>query len=1361
MLGLSSGWTQPGVNMDRTAIPASPSTFGSVGASTSVSLPTGTLQVGIPLYTVSGYGLSVPISLGYAATGIQVNQPAGNVGLGWGLNTGGFITRIVRDKPDDKNNGYAGYNIYNFTNCWERGTYVEAALNCNTPFPGQPNSGTTQDVDFLENILKGFTGIDPSTGEWNNDAKWDTQPDVYYFNVLGLSGRFVLDANGFPVLTPYQNLKITYNDKGSSPSLTNCGQEIFGWTITDGNGYNYIFEVADVVTQQTQIPAHCNRPASTYSQSYTSTWYLTEIIGPNGDTEIKFNYSASIQPPYSYTQTTKNRYSYVSGARNSCLDGSPNFDIITTITQNTTQSLTAITFPQGRVDFTYGFNRTDLTNGKALSVIEIKDNSPRVIHRINFSYGTFTVAGNANLRALKLQKVKIDNQPDYVFKYYEGSIPPLNSFQIDAWGYYNGNGSTDAIPAFQSSSISYPGANREAVLETTRQGTLQEVIYPTGGLARFEYQLHNYLEGGINKNWGGLRIAKVITFPDPINLNQKYEQVYTYTREEDGQPAQSSGTINNFLYPLQYLQGSHNIQGNRRSNYQVENYVVRSSNPSNYNELNFDAGLVYKYVIESVPTQGKTIHRFTCFEDAASKDVPAQKYELNGQNPRFVIWKTNGSGICLDDSRPQGMNYPPYLPNTSRAWRRGLPIYVKVKAQDNRTLSYTENEYIFESNRPLLIPYPQDQGNWEYRVANGLVVENGGWAYLNGVLTSHNIVYGTYKEESEWIYLTKTIQTTYDEQGVNSASQITEFFYNPKNLQVSEVVNTTIDGRTLISRYKYPVDIVNAGTWLYPFAYESGSYTSPVGPMTNTLWEMMKRGMNTVVIEEQSIEKKGTVEHTLAASLNLYEFPVPADTFERRSVKRQIFHPFNQLSVKTNTSAMILPKNVLQLEIKSPVTNFTPASLNTSGELSYDSCYKPQGLVFKYDTRGRVVEQQVRQTPVTARIYDTQNNVLMAEVVNAQTNEIGYESFESVDQTNDWDYTFTNTIGTPPDPPLSHTGKIGARGIFKRKNLPAGTYRVSLWGRRVGSGTSITIGGQSITLPTSTSRFHYIERQITLSAQGNIEINSNSNLIDEVRIHPADAWMTTQTYEPLVGITSGTDINNQSTYYSFDSQYRPYLVRDKDQNILSETTYNYAPPLVADFTPATCYNTGVSKSFTAQLLSPTGAAPTYTWDFGDGTTATGSSLSKTYSNTGSYQVTLTVSQSGYMSGKVQKTVQVYPPLSAFFDCLSQDGAGVPCGFKADNCFEYPGIQGCSDFKVALNISGGKTPYASIGWYRRVGTSGSFTLVPSLNEKTETDPGFFCGYQNSIYLYCEVRDACGNLFTTPTNTITYQSTSCPF
>lgn len=64
--------------------------------------------------------------------------------------------------------------------------------------------------------------------------------------------------------------------------------------------------------------------------------------------------------------------------------------------------------------------------------------------------------------------------------------------------------------------------------------------------------------------------------------------------------------------------------------------------------------------------------------------------------------------------------------------------------------------------------------------------------------------------------------------------------------------------------------------------------------------------------------------------------------------------------------------------------------------------------------------------------------------------------------------------------------------------------------------------------------------------------------VDDVRIFPSDAQMTSYTYMPLIGVTSKTDPSGKTVTYEYDSFGRLQTIRDQDKKVLKNICYNYA-----------------------------------------------------------------------------------------------------------------------------------------------------------------------------------------------------------
>jgi YD repeat-containing protein len=123
----------------------------------------------------------------------------------------------------------------------------------------------------------------------------------------------------------------------------------------------------------------------------------------------------------------------------------------------------------------------------------------------------------------------------------------------------------------------------------------------------------------------------------------------------------------------------------------------------------------------------------------------------------------------------------------------------------------------------------------------------------------------------------------------------------------------------------------------------------------------------------------------------------------------------------------------------------------------------------------------------------------------------------------------------------SKTGTKAWSGTYVL-NLPAanGSYKLSYWQK---TGSVWTLNEQTVTVAAGTVQ------PMTIGATG--------SMIDEVRLYPVGAAMTTYTYDPINGITSVTDASLRTTRYEYDKFGRLAVVKDDAGNLVKAFTYNY------------------------------------------------------------------------------------------------------------------------------------------------------------------------------------------------------------
>jgi YD repeat-containing protein len=130
--------------------------------------------------------------------------------------------------------------------------------------------------------------------------------------------------------------------------------------------------------------------------------------------------------------------------------------------------------------------------------------------------------------------------------------------------------------------------------------------------------------------------------------------------------------------------------------------------------------------------------------------------------------------------------------------------------------------------------------------------------------------------------------------------------------------------------------------------------------------------------------------------------------------------------------------------------------------------------------------------------------------------------------------------------------------------LPVGTYNVSYWSK----------GDGKMQFDDYYSPYDIIDRladsrgwqyhQVTVNVTNPDyfemypDAGGNSILVDDIRIHPTGAQMTTYTFSPLVGMTSMTDAKGMTVYYEYDNFQRLINIKDQDGNIKTHYCYNYA-----------------------------------------------------------------------------------------------------------------------------------------------------------------------------------------------------------
>src|SRR5258706_9790280 len=334
-----------------------------------------------------------------------------------------------------------------------------------------------------------------------------------------------------------------------------------------------------------------------------------------------------------------------------------------------------------------------------------------------------------------------------------------------------------------------------------------------------------------------------------------------------------------------------------------------------------------------------------------------------------------------------------------------------------------------------------------------------------------------------------------------------EYTYdNSSHLQLTSKSEYKSNGDKLTTTFKYPADFGDA------------QCDAPLLQMKGTAY------MHSLPITQQVTLIKGTDQFLIESQINKYQI----------------------LNNKIYPKEKAVLENSQPININNPPTAYNPASG------SYPSGYVPRLFFDNYDANGNIVQVHKSDDASMAYIWDYFNNYPIAEIVNASSANSAFTSFEA-NVIGNW--TFTGVGLTDPSP---FTGKRtytltanGSNNITKSGLNASKIYVVSYWSKT----GSATINGSLATAGINRLGWTYYEHVLPANTT-NITI-SGSSTIDELRLSPKEALMTTCTYEPLTGMTSQCDANNRITYYEYDVFQRLKLIKDQDGNIVKTFDYKY------------------------------------------------------------------------------------------------------------------------------------------------------------------------------------------------------------
>ncbi|WP_416837759.1 RHS repeat domain-containing protein [Flavobacterium sp. ZT3R17] len=430
---------------------------------------TGNATISIPLLEIKSNNLAMPVSLSYSSDGVKVDQYESNVGMGWVLNAGGVITRQVFDYQDNYN-------------------------------------GRMQKPNTAPDSNEMITFLDQAS----TAPQVDTQPDIFCYNVNGMSGKFFLDDTNTPVEIEPSGLKIEITvDFLSMGFAPNSLPEI---TITDTKGIKYYFGGLNAIESSSSRRIFIENPGP-ISDDVKTSWYLTKIEDPSTNNQITLNYDSRLitymtgneqSLEYTYSGGAKlssalYNYQYKSYAAESILKeiNSNNCKVVF----GNSKRFTDPDFPLFKVDDISFFNiQGALIKKIKFDYIEYSGNT------FPNTYNQFPEYFKKRFYLRQINEFSTNSSPiTHQFEYYSPeNLPARFSFAKDNYGVFNGKINSSLI----SDEIVIPNsivkasfsdgklANRSPDKNFGYFGLLKKIIYPTKGTTTLEYEPH--VRGKVN-----------------------------------------------------------------------------------------------------------------------------------------------------------------------------------------------------------------------------------------------------------------------------------------------------------------------------------------------------------------------------------------------------------------------------------------------------------------------------------------------------------------------------------------------------------------------------------------------------------------------------------------------------------------------------------------------------------------------------------------------------------------------------------------------------------------------------------------------------------------------------------------------
>ncbi|MBK7764409.1 MAG: hypothetical protein IPI46_13865 [Bacteroidetes bacterium] len=1165
---------------------AAKSTAGSSGM-VSANQYTASSNVTIPIMAKKIDDIDLSLSLNYMTNGIKLNQTSSNIGLGWELSSIASISRVVRGIPDEfKVDGvFMGY--------WHRS---------NNSIPVNTSNVLLSSNEALINVAKGAI---------------DGQMDIFKLSLNGMQVEFFINAeNEIRTIPDNTHIKIerliNSNIVTTFPKLQLI--EEIGFLVTDESGNKFYFKSGDKM--KLSYASHCGSSdiPLTPDRYYASNWVIDNIHSYNGK-QIFFNYKPyllyGVKSDIYQELIDINSVCFPSLSSQEIIQTCNKLDLESIVFPDLVvnfiyrsqlrcdvsnlRALEAIDIIEK--DNINTWNNTSApssgySNSRRISFEQSYfsvDGQKPLNSCSSYSYSTYSKPVSLDYR-LRLDKILdgtvTSTRTLYKFEYYDineinigvnpdvEQLPFRLSPAVDYWGYYTGNfyntnsvNNAFYIPEITTSTIlqNPEGIDREPNANN-KLFSLKKVINENNGCTEFKYGLNQAMYGSQNMKLDGLRLDGVDEYTIGLEANTtKHITQYEYLEGEwiiptsstiasikelfnkkitaechiygSGTPTPPTITANVDVFTNQFLGQLDQPQHGYKK--------VITSNYSEYKSKNIATNVV----TTSTKFIGKTENYFLGLSNLNShftcigSTILGTNYSLNTANILLPIppVNTSMSGLILN---PDNFNRPvinsPYTYKQYYInWVLGTPYKSTVYDINLAKTSETEQEYKI---------YVKVLNSDDYLNLNGNTN-----LYNNSNITTANC----YPPSPDYDFYYPFIGRVEIIRRKSLA-----FINNSSSIQ--KITDYLYDNSTGIPRATIETSASNIVTEYKQFYNTDNNHWSANSAMI----ELSNSNRNKVIYSEvwKTLPSGGTPK-LISASGGGYQ-----------QVNGKIRDKYSYGLIKSAPLTL------------SPIAsggNYTPQQANLGANIP---TFEKRSVTTRYDVFGNPCESEYKGK-FNSSIWDYYQDAIVASATNAKYSEIAYSSFESNLYEHDddniglynqdkgnWQFplnaiNFSSAITGNRSYDLSKLYQGNPVNVFSSPDIILENnkkYIVSFWKKNgnvtlenweIISGTTGPITQtQNISFNTyytnssnisKLNDWTYCQAEFT-ATHPRVRV-SGTALIDELRLLPADAVMSTSVFSPLAGKISECDGVNNILHYENNILSRESIKRDIKGNILSKS----------------------------------------------------------------------------------------------------------------------------------------------------------------------------------------------------------------